>query len=413
MDAHTILDQVFRAEARRIVAWLTARVCAFDVAEDALQDAVGEALRTWPSQGVPADPSAWLVTVARRRAMDRSRRKRRDARAFEPSATELEHAEAEQVANFLDSALTDEQLRLVFTCCHPALRADAQVALTLRTVAGLTTAEIAAAFLTSEATLAQRIVRAKRKIVDAGIPFRAPTDAELPNRLPAVLRVVYLVFNEGYAASSGDAPVRAELCLEAIRLAELLVDLMPDEPEVRGLLALLVLHDARREARMAPDGTPVLLADQDRTRWDHERIHTARAQLEHALLRRRPGPYQIQAAIAAVHAEAPTHEATDWAQIVGLYDQLARFDDGPVVAMNRAVALGMRDGPAAGLAALGALDSTPMLADSPWLHAAIAEFRRTLGDIAGARAAFERAIRFAPTDGDRRDLARRRNGLDA
>lgn len=345
------VDAVYRADSRRVLATLIRLLGDFDLAEEALHDAFAAALERWPRDGVPARPSAWLVSAGRFRAIDTLRRRARFDASLADLAQRIEDAAAGPDD---DAAVEDDRLRLVFTCCHPALTPEARTALTLREVCGLTTEEIARAFLASAPALAQRIVRAKAKIRDEGIPYELPARAELPARLDAVLRVVYLVFNEGYAASTGASLTRADLCAEAIRLARLVVELLP-EPEATGLLALMLLHESRRPARASATGDLVLLDDQDRSLWDRAAIAEGAALVEKALRSRRFGPYTLQAAIAAVHAEAPTAAATDWAQIVGLYDVLLRAAPSPVVALNRAVAVAMRDGAAAGLALIDGL----------------------------------------------------------
>jgi RNA polymerase sigma-70 factor (ECF subfamily) len=377
----------------------------FDLAEVALADAFRAALEQWPRDGVPANPRAWLVSAGRFKAIDGIRRQAR----FVPMADVAERVEAivDDSPAWDPDDIEDDRLRLIFTCCHPALAPDAQVALTLREVCGLTTEEIAQAFLTGAPTLAQRIVRAKAKIRDARIPYQVPTPAELPGRLDSVLRVIYLVFNEGYSASSGRSLTRVDLSSEAIRVGRLLVDLLP-EPEAIGLLALMLLQESRRAARTSPDGDLVLLADQDRSRWNREHIAGGSALVERAFASPQGvGPYALQAAIAAVHAGAPTAEATDWAEIVGLYDLLLRAEPSPVVELNRAVAVAMRDGPAAGLALVDALLARGELADYRLAHAARADFCRRLGDRGEARASYERALALTRQEPERRFLERR------
>jgi RNA polymerase sigma-70 factor (ECF subfamily) len=404
--------RAFRDEWAVVLATLIRHVGDFQLAEDSVQDAFAAAVVAWRRDGVPASPGAWLTVAARRRAIDRLRRDRSVADRAERLAELVRLDAEEEPAMTEDSPLVDDRLRLVFTCCHPALEEPARVALTLRALGGLTTGEIARAFLVAEPTMGKRIVRAKRKIADASIPYRVPDDEELPERMRAVLRVVYLIFNEGYAASEGERLVRGELCAEAIRLGLLLCDLMPDDAEAWGLLALMLLHDARRAARVDGEGRYVALCDQDRALWDERRIGEGLRALERALRLRRPGPYQLQAAITAVHVQARDGGATDWAQIADLYAALARLDSSPVVELNRAVAVGFADGPQAGLALLAPLLDDPALARYQPLHAAHAELRRRAGDRAGAGAAYERAIELSANAVERDELERRLRALD-
>ena len=408
------VERAFREESGRVLATLIRHLGGdFELAEDALQDALAAALRTWPRDGVPANPGAWMTVTARRRAIDRIRRERALADRVQSLQTlmDLEHGAEPDPED--ESAVPDDRLRLIFTCCHPALAIEARVALTLRTLGGLTTAEIARAFLVPEATMAQRLVRAKRKIAAAKIPYRVPDDDVLPDRLTGVLAVVYLVFNEGYAARDGQRLVRADLCDEAIRLGRLLATLMPDDAETAGLLALMLLHDSRRTARTDAEGRFVALPDQDRSRWDPARIQEGTTALDRALRLRRPGPYQLQAAIAALHATAETADETDWPQIAALYDKLACHTPSPVVQVNRAFAVGMAHGPRAGLGLLDTLAADKRLAGYQPFHATRAELLRQAGDERGAAQAYGRAIELGALDGVGAELERRRAVLGA
>jgi RNA polymerase sigma-70 factor, ECF subfamily len=404
--ASDAVARVYESDSRRVLATLIRLLGDFDVAEEALQMAVTAALESWPIDGVPANPAAWLVSTGRFKAIDGMRRRAR----FDASLAELARRLEATAPPPLDDAdgerLEDDRLRLVFTCCHPALAPDAQIALTLRTVCGLTTEEIAHAFLTRPTTLAQRIVRAKAKIRDARIPYEVPTRAELPDRLDAVLHVIYLVFNEGYATSSGTSLTRHDLSSEAIRLARLLVELLA-EPEAVGLLALMLLHESRRTARTSADGEVVLLDEQDRSLWDGAMIAEGLMLVERALASRRIGPYTLQAAIAAVHAEAPTAAATDWPQIVGLYDVLLRAEPSPVVALNRAAAIAMRDGPQAGLVLIDDLLTRGELSEYRLAHSARADLLRRLGRAADAATAYRTALALSRQEPERRFLERR------
>ncbi|MEO5875912.1 MAG: RNA polymerase sigma factor [Streptosporangiaceae bacterium] len=402
MSVEAVVATAFRAEWGQIVATLIGMTGDWDLAEECAQDAFAQALQSWPRDGVPRRPGAWLTTTARNRAVDRLRRDRVGAAKQGEAALSFVPAFVDAPQD--DSGVPDDRLRLMFTCCHPALAFESRVALTLRTLAGLTTAEIARAFLVAEDTMSKRLVRAKRKIRNAGIPYRVPPGHLLAERTGAVLGVLYLLFNEGYAASAGAAPVRRNLSDEAIRLARTLLEVMPGEPEAGGLLALMLFNDARRDARLDDAGELVVLADQDRSRWDGPQLEEARQALEAALRRRRPGPYQIQAAIAACHVSAPE---PDWPQIAALYTQLLRWVPSEVVRLNRAVAVSMARGPAAGLALVDRLD----LPGYHLLPATRADLLRRLGRPAEAAAAYAQAIELAPTDAERRHLVRRRKDL--
>jgi RNA polymerase sigma-70 factor, ECF subfamily len=427
-SVHEAVNAVYLSESRRVLATLIRLLGDFDAAEEALHDAFRAALEQWPREGVPDNPRAWLVSAGRFKAIDAMRRRKRFDPLDDDIGDKAEIAVIDSAAWADTESVEDDQLRLIFTCCHPALAPDAQVALTLREVCGLTTEEIARAYLTPAPTLAQRIVRAKSKIRDAKIPYQVPTPAELPARLDAVLRVVYLVFNEGYAASSGAVLTRHDLSGEAIRLGRLLVGLLP-QPEAIGLLALMLLHESRRTARTSPSGDLILLDDQDRSLWDRNLIAEGTRLVRQALTQHgetrpaagagdgrrvagRIGPYTLQAAISAVHSEAPTAAATDWNEIVGLYDALYRADPSPVIELNRAVAVAMRDGPAAGLELIEAILARGDLTEYRLAHAARAELCRRVGRTTDARASFERALKLTRQETERRFLERRLAELD-
>ncbi|MCI0448002.1 RNA polymerase sigma factor [bacterium] len=398
------VDEVYSAESRRVLATLIRLLGDFDLAEDALHDAFTAAMEQWPRDGMPANPRAWLVSTGRFKAIDRMRKRARFDASLETIAERLDGNINEVMWN--EKVFNDDQLRLIFTCCHPALPPDARIALTLREVCGLTTEEIARAFITSASTVAQRIVRAKAKIRDAKIPYQVPERNELPERLDTVLHVIYLVFNEGYFASSGESLTRADLSAEAIRLGRLLTELL-QEPEVIGLLALMLLHESRRHARTTSDGQLILLDQQDRSLWNQDHIVEGLQLVERALSTRRFGIYTLQAAIAAVHAQANDAEATDWNQIVGLYEVLLRLDPSPIVELNRAVAVAMRDGPQAGLALVDNLISTGDLADYNLIYAARADLCRRLGKRKEAKEAYKQALNLSRQEPERRFYERR------
>jgi RNA polymerase sigma-70 factor, ECF subfamily len=403
-DVQAAVAEAFRSEWGGVVAYLIRVTGQWDLAEECAQDVFTKALERWPRDGIPTSPAGWLKTTARNRAVDRIRREKAgDAKLREVAMSAL----GDEESRFDDSGIGDDRLRLMFTCCHPALPVEAQVALTLRTLAGLTTSEIARAFMVPTETMAKRLVRTKGKIRDAAIPYRVPPAHQLPNRLMAVLAVIYALFNEGYSASAGADLVRQNLCAEAIRLGRLLAELMPDEPEALGLLSLMMLHDARRPARVDAAGDLVTLEDQDRRLWDSAAIGEATAVLDAAVRLRRPGPYQLQAAIAACHATAPTAADTDWAEIAGLYRRLAEMVPSPVIALNRAVAVAMADGPEAGLLIVEQLEQSGALSDYHLLPATRADLLRRLGRNQQAEIAYRRALDLAPTDAERRYLAKR------
>jgi RNA polymerase sigma-70 factor (ECF subfamily) len=397
-----LVDTVYRSESRQVLATLIRLLGDFDAAEEALHDAFTVAVEQWTRDGVPANPRAWLVSTGRFKAIDAMRRRARFDASLSELAKQLECSTSD-AEEWDDESVEDDRLRLIFTCCHPALPPDAQVAMTLREVCGLTTDEIARAFLARPSTVAQRIVRAKTKIRDARIPYVVPSETDLPDRLDAVLRVVYLVFNEGYSASSGGSLTRPDVSGEAIRLGRLLVELLP-EPEAVGLLALMLLHDSRRAARTSPTGELILLDDQDRSLWNRDQIAEGSSLVRRALSSRHIGPYTLQAAIAAVHAEASNAAATDWARIVGLYDVLVQADPSPVVELNRAVAVAMRDGPLAGLELIDAILAQGDLGNYHLAYAARADLCRRLGRTAEARAAYERALGLTKQEPERRFL---------
>lgn len=406
-DRNQAVERVFRDESGRILARLARVLGDLELADDVMQDAFASALEHWPVEGVPDHPAAWITTVARRKAIDRIRRRRAvgdDALLGQLAS----HRESSDVLDErIDSGVPDDRLRLIFTCCHPALGCESQVALTLRTLGGLTSAQIARAFLLPESTLAQRLVRAKRKIKDAAIPYRVPPDHLLPERVEAVLAVVYLIFNEGYCATEGESAIRDDLCAEANRLAQLVCELMPDEPEAMGLWALLLFQHSRRAARTSPDGDVILLDDQDRSLWDQDAIAKGRSVLDRAMAHRRVGAYQLQAAIASMHCATQSADQTDWPAIVRLYEALRAIADSPVVALNHGVAVAMSDGPDRGLELIDQLGRGGALDGYLYYHAARADLLRRLDRIVDARAAYHRALQLAGNDPDRRFIQRR------
>lgn len=409
-EARIKVDELYRSESRRVLATLICLLGNFDRAEEALQDAFAVAMEQWLRDGIPANPRAWLISTGRFKAIDGMRRRARYDASLNELAKHIETTTSDPLGQ-TDEHIDDDPLRLIFTCCHPALSQDAQIPMTLREVCNLTTEEIARAFLTKPATIAQRIVRAKTKIRDAHIPYEVPPPSELPERIEAVLRVVYLVFNEGYSASSGTSLTRADLSGEAIRLARLLVQLLPDA-EVMGLLALMLLHESRRQARTSANGDLVLLDEQDRSLWDRDLIREGLALIERALSSKRIGPYTLQAAIAAIHAEAPSTRETNWAQIMALYDLLMRAEPSLIIELNRAVAVAMRDGPVKGLELVDTLLEGGELARYHLAHATRADFCRRLGRNAEARVSYERALALTKQEPERRFLKKRLSELD-
>jgi len=409
-DIRKILDETYTNESRRILATLIRLLGDFDVAEDAMHDAFATAAEQWQQEGIPSNPRAWLVSTGRFKAIDAMRRRARFDSNLEQIVDKLE-ADTADPAEQIDKGIEDDELRLIFTCCHSALSPEARIALTLREVCGLTTEEIARAFLIRPPTIAQRIVRAKAKIREARIPYRVPSESELPQRLETVLQVVYLVFNEGYSATSGDSLTRSDLSGEAIRLGRLIRQLLPD-PEVTGLLALMLLQESRRTARTTPSGDLILLENQDRSKWNREQIAEGIPLVEEALKSRRFGSYTLQAAIAAVHAEAEDSTTTDWAEIVGLYDALNRMEPSPIIELNRAVAVAMRDGPTAGLNLIDAILTRGDLSDYHLAHSARAELCRRLGNKEQARVSYEKALSLVQLEPEKRFLERRLNELN-
>jgi len=404
-DINAAIEEIYRTGSRKVLATLIRLLGDFDLAEEALHEAFAAAVEQWPRDGIPDNPTAWLVSAGRFKAIDNLRKRKRHTDSVNKIALEFEN-ETEKDDDWYKEGMKDDELRLIFTCCHPALPADAQIALTLREVCGLTTEEIARAFLTSPSTIAQRIVRAKRKIRDANIPYEIPAQSDIPHRLDTVLRVIYLVFNEGYSATAGTSLTRTDLSTEAIRLGRILIELL-SEPEAMGLLAMMILHESRRPARTSDNGDLVLLEDQDRSLWTKELINEGIELVNRALSSRRFGPYTIQAAIAAVHAEAPTADETDWAQIVGLYDVLFRIEPSPVIELNRAVAIAMRDGPEAGLNLIDAILERGELSDYHLIYSARADMCRRLGLLKEAEISYKRALEFTQQQAERRFIERR------
>ena len=408
-DVREMVDAIYRSESRQVLATLIRLLSDFETAEEAMHDAFAAAVEQWARDGIPVNPRAWLVSTGRFKAIDGIRRRTRFDASLTELAKQLEHTTSE-TEEWNEESVEDDRLRLIFTCCHPALSPEAQTALTLREVCGLATEELARAFLTKPATIAQRIVRAKAKIRDARIPYEVPSEKELPDRLDVVLRVIYLVFNEGYSASSGGSLTRHDLSGEAIRLGRLLIELLP-EPEATGLLALMLLHDSRRAARTSSNGDLILLEDQDRTLWNQGQIAEGISLVARALSSGQVGPYTVQAAIASVHAQSPSASATDWAQIVALYDLLFQAQPSPVVELNRAVAVAMRDGPAAGLALIDSALTQGELRNYHLAHAARADLCRRLGQTAEARASYEQALILTQQEPEQRFLKRRLSEL--